>query len=149
ADRNEKAPERNVIGHARMAHSAEEDRVKWFELRDTVFRHHAAGFDVALAAPVEMAPVECKTEALAGGFEHADALGDDFLANPIAGNHRDHVSFHRAGWLASCALSRAEMLLSGCDVFAPRSNSASAAPTSVIAPRNANPAKKFPVRLFR
>src|SRR5262249_8800048 len=94
---DQQAPERNVIRHVRVAHRAEEDRVERFELRDAVFRHHAPRFDVAFAAPIEMAPVEGKAETLAGGFQYANAFRHDFLADAIAGNHRDHVGFHRAG----------------------------------------------------
>src|SRR5882724_4034740 len=90
-----------MIGNIRMPNRAEKDRIKRREMADSVFRHHSAGLDVGLAAPVEVAPIKSKTEALAGGVEDANAFGDDLLADPVAGDHCDHVSLHLAGSRAS------------------------------------------------
>ena len=47
-------------------------------------------FQVGLARPVELSPVEVDTVFLARGLEYAHALGHDFLANAVA---RDDCDF--------------------------------------------------------
>src|SRR5678815_1564613 len=54
ADWNQQSPQRDVIGHAGVADSAEKHRVELLQLLEPVLRHHAAGLRVDLAAPVEM-----------------------------------------------------------------------------------------------
>src|SRR5260370_4175431 len=80
-----------------MPYRAKEDGVEGPELLESVLRHHAAGFQVALAAPVEFLPGERKTKAPRGGLGNANSLGDDFPANAIAGNGGDFVSFGGGG----------------------------------------------------
>ena len=62
ADRDQQAPERDVVGHAGIADRAEEDRVVAADLLEPVLRHHAAGARVVLAAPVELVPFELEAE---------------------------------------------------------------------------------------
>ena len=93
-DRDQKAPERDVVRHTGKSHGAEEDRLERPEPVETVFRHHAAGFGVALAAPVERRPLDVEAEPAARGVEDAHAFGHDFLADPVAGDRGDTVS-HR------------------------------------------------------
>src|SRR5260370_30478308 len=80
-----------------MPYRAKEDGVEGPELLESVLRHHAAGFQVALAAPVEFLPGERKTKAPRGGFGDANSLGNDFPADAIAGNVGDFVSFGVGG----------------------------------------------------
>ena len=78
-----------MIGHAREADRAEEDRLELPELLEPVVGHHAADLRVALAAPVERGPLEAEAEAAAGRLEHAYAFWNDFLADPVPGDHGD------------------------------------------------------------
>ncbi len=89
ADRDQEPPERDVVGHAGESHRAQVDRVEAAELLEPVLRHHAPGPRVDLAAPVELLPRELYAEAAPGRLEHPDPLGQDFLADTIAGNDRD------------------------------------------------------------
>src|SRR6266545_2771171 len=107
-DRDQEAPERDVVRHAGEPHRAEEDRLELPEPVEAILGHHAAGLGVALTAPVERRPLDVEAEPPAGGVEDAHALGDDFLADPVAGNRRDtmphrsppSLSFLRIGVLA-------------------------------------------------
>src|SRR5262249_15625537 len=148
ANRDQQTPQREVIGNVRMADRAEKDGIEGAQMLDSIFGHHAAGLDIASAAPVEMAPLELKSEPLSGCFQRADSFGNDLVADTVAGNHRDFVRFHRTapGCGSASGLAKASSRRAG---FNPRSSNASAAPSSVMAPRNANPAKKFPVFLLR
>src|SRR5205807_6611862 len=89
ADRDQEAPERDVVGHARKSDGAEVDRVEAPKLVESVRRHHAAGRRVGLAAPVEGGPVELEVEAAGGGVEDPSSLRHDLPADPVAGNDRD------------------------------------------------------------
>src|SRR5262249_12445055 len=94
-------------------------------------------------------PIQCKAKAFGRDFQNTNALGNHFLADTVSGDDCDHVGFHRTGSPAGGTIGIPETV-SGCGMgSAPRSNRASAAPTSVIPPRNANPEKKFPVLLLR
>src|SRR4029077_17108591 len=53
ANRNQKAPERNVVGDSWMAHGAEKNGIEWQELFEAVFGHHAAGLEICLTAPAK------------------------------------------------------------------------------------------------
>src|SRR6185369_1100650 len=97
-----------MVGHVRMAHGTEENRIERLELRDAVFRHHATSLDVTFAAPVEMAPIECEAEAFGGDFQNANALGNHFLANAVTGNDCDTIGFHVADSPAAGAVSGLE-----------------------------------------
>ena len=55
------------------------------------FGHHLAVLRVVLAAPRLLVPREREAELAARGLEHAQALGHDFLADAVAGDHRDAV----------------------------------------------------------
>ena len=92
ANRNQQAPQRDVIGHARVAYRAQKNRIEGPKLLQSVFRHHAAGFQIALATPVELFPGERKTEAARRGLGDANAFRHYFLANAIAGNGSDFVA---------------------------------------------------------
>ncbi len=53
-DRDQQSPQGHVVGDARPADRAEEDRVEVVEDADRVGGHHRAGLDVPLARPVEV-----------------------------------------------------------------------------------------------
>src|SRR5690242_1393057 len=94
ADGNQESPEREVIGNVGMPDRAEEDGVERTELLEAVRRHHPACSRVGFAAPVEGSPLELKAEAAPGGIEHANALGNHFLADTVSGDHRDVKGLH-------------------------------------------------------
>src|SRR5262249_56867087 len=87
-------PERDVVRHAGESHRAEEDRLELSQPLEAVLGHHATGFRVALAAPVERRPLDLEPEPPAGGVEDAHAFGHDFLADAVARNRRNAV-LHR------------------------------------------------------
>src|SRR5712692_263495 len=93
-DRDQQAPERNVVRHSGEAHRAEEDRVVRADLLKAIVRHHPAVLRVILAAPGEAVPTKLQAILCTGGFEHAQALGNHFLADSIARDHRDLVTLH-------------------------------------------------------
>src|SRR2546429_6955995 len=101
-DRDQKPPERDVVRHARETHRPEEDRFEGSEPVEAILGHHATGFRVALAAPVERRPFDLEPEPTAGGVEDAHAFRDDFFADAVAGNRRNAV-LHRG---PPCALIR-------------------------------------------
>src|SRR5690606_11268260 len=94
ADRDEQAPERDVVGHAGPVDGAEIDRIMALDPLEPVLRHHAAGLDEALAGPVEALPGELDSEPAAGGLHHPDALVHHLVADPVAGDDGDLVLGH-------------------------------------------------------
>ena len=97
AQRDQEAPERDMVRHAGKAHRAQQDRVERAQHLDAVLRHHPAGLAVGLAAPVEMLPVEADVVAPAGGLQHPHGLGHDLLADAVAGDDRDPIVRHGLG----------------------------------------------------
>src|SRR5581483_9097105 len=81
------------------ADRAEKDRIVRADLREPVVRHHRAGLEISLAAPVEMIPGEAQPVLRSGRFEHADPLRDDFLADAVAGDD-GYPMLHRGGCAA-------------------------------------------------
>ena len=77
-----------------MSHSAQENSLEWAKLFNSVGGHHLAGLDVGFAAPVERVPLELKSKALAGCFEHTNAFGNHLFPNPVPGNDCDVEGFH-------------------------------------------------------
>src|SRR5262249_52410345 len=101
-DRNQEAPQRDVVRHSGESHRAEKDRLELSKPLEAVLGHHAPGFRVALAAPIERRPLDLEAEPPAGGVEDAHAFGHDLLADAVAGNRRNAV-LHRS---PPCALIR-------------------------------------------
>ena len=93
-DRDQQAPQRNVIGHARPADGAEKDALERLELLHAVVRHHLAGLHQAIARPVEIGELELEVEAPRGGLQHVHAFRQNFLANSVTRNERDLVLGH-------------------------------------------------------
>src|SRR4029453_11119658 len=65
-DRDQETPERDVVRDTRKSHGPEENRLERPEPVEPVFRHHAAGLGVALAAPLERRPLDGEAEPAAG-----------------------------------------------------------------------------------
>ena len=157
ADRDQQAPQRDVVGHAGPADGAQIDGVVLGDLVEPVGRHHGAGLGEALARPVEMVPGVVDAEAGADRLQHADALGHHLVADAVAGDdgdpefvgrlrrgRRDHrillallrssgasFSFRTAQAMASrpLALTSASSFSEGPDgSFSPRSHS----PTNLV-----------------
>jgi len=70
--------------------------VEGAELLQTVGGHHAACLQMDFATPIEVLPAALETKAATGGFDDANAFGNDFLAEPVAGDNRNVEGFHRA-----------------------------------------------------
>src|SRR5262249_59665913 len=94
-DRDQETPERDMVRDTRKSHGAEEDRLELPEPVEPVFRHHAAGLGVALAAPVERRPLDVEAEPASGRVEDAHALGHDFFADSVTRNRGNTVSHAR------------------------------------------------------
>jgi hypothetical protein len=71
------------------------DRIVAAHPVEPVLGHHAAVLQVIVAAPGQLVPLEPESELPARRLQHADALGHHFLADSIAGDHRDLVSGHK------------------------------------------------------
>ena len=63
ADRDQQAPQRDMVRHVGPAHRAEQDRVRLRQLLHAVGRHHRAGLLVGLARPVVVRELEAEAEA--------------------------------------------------------------------------------------
>ena len=83
-----------MICNARMPHGSQKDGVERPQLLQTIRRHHLSGFHVGFAAPIELLPSELEPKAPPCRFEHADAFGNDFFPNTIAGDDGNTERFH-------------------------------------------------------
>ena len=88
-DRDQQLPQGHVVGHARPAHRAEEDRVVLVEPRHGVGRHHPARVDVALARPVEVGPLDPGAARVGGALGQTHAHGQHLGADAVAGDRGD------------------------------------------------------------
>ena len=77
--------------HVGMADGAEEDAVELAELVEAVGGQGFAGFEIAVAAPVEVGELEVAVEAfeLGDGLEDLDAFGGDLGAGAVAADDCD------------------------------------------------------------
>src|SRR6185295_4162689 len=98
-DRNQEAPERDVIGNARPADGAEVDGVVPGNLGQAVGGHHRPGLGETLAGPVEPIPGVAEVEAAADGLQHADAFRYHLVADAVTGDDGDP---HRVGFCFRC-----------------------------------------------
>ena len=87
----QRTPQRDVVGHRRgPADRAEVDRIDAGELLLPVLRHHPAVREVVVAArPFDLAQFEREAEALGRRVQDAQALGQHFLADAVAGDRGD------------------------------------------------------------
>src|SRR5215218_4344962 len=85
-----------MVRHAGIADCAEKYGVERPQLVEPVFRHHAAGFRIDFATPVEFAPFQAETIAPRGRFEHGDPLRHDLAPDPVAGNDRNTIVFRHS-----------------------------------------------------
>src|SRR5207245_10588204 len=91
ADRDQEAPQRDVVRHTGESDRAEEDRLERSKTIEAVLGHHAAGFGVALAAPVVRRPVDLESEPPAGGVADGTDLAHDLIADSVDGGRRAAV----------------------------------------------------------
>ena len=82
-DRHQQGPERQMVRHGGPADGAEEDRVVSRNLRQPVFRHHAAKPRKVVAAPVKRLPRQIEAVQAGRGVHHCNALWNDLLADPV------------------------------------------------------------------
>src|SRR5215467_14776505 len=82
-----------MVGNAGIADCSEVDRVEGAKLIEAVLRHHAAGFQIGLTAPIEVLPGERNVEATRGRFEHANSFGHHLAADAVSFNDRNFVTF--------------------------------------------------------
>ena len=71
------------------ANGAEKNRFVSMDLFEPVFRHHSAVFDVVIAAPRELVPLECDAELLTCGLERANTLGYYLFADAVTRDDGD------------------------------------------------------------
>src|SRR5437763_16314303 len=91
AQRDQEAPERDVIRHARITDSAEKYGIVGPQLIEPIFRHHATGLGVGLAAPVEFAPLKRETIAARRRLQRLDAFRYDLAPYTVAGDDGDPI----------------------------------------------------------
>ncbi len=94
------------------SHRPEIDRVVPCQSVESILRHHAAGVVVGLTTPVVVRPVEFEVKIASDGVQHPNTLGHDFLADPVAGQYGDAVTFHLSiscGWHVGPVFGRASI----------------------------------------
>jgi len=94
-DAQDQAAHRHLLGHhIGHTHRAEVDGVELSEFIQGRLGHQFAVLQVMFAAPRELGELEADALTLAGGVDDLNALGHDFLADPVAGDDRDAVACH-------------------------------------------------------
>ena len=79
-----------VVGHARIAERADEDRVELVaQHRVAVGRHRDAGLEEVVGAPRQRLELERSARTAADRAQHLDRFGGDFLADAVAGDDRN------------------------------------------------------------
>jgi len=95
ADGQAQAPQRDMVGHLGAAHGAEENGVEPFQFLQAAGGNVIAVLQVVVAAPGKALELEFEALRLPReGIEDLDALGDDFLADAVAGDGRYVVGTH-------------------------------------------------------
>ena len=99
AELQQAAPQRDVVGHhVGPADGAEVDGVEAAEFVEPVVGQHLPVLDVVVGAGVvEVLEVELQVEGGGCGVEHAQAFGDDFGADAVAGDDGDAVGVGHVG----------------------------------------------------
>src|SRR6267154_2551063 len=67
-----------MIRNAWVPDGAQEDRVEWAQLLDTVCGHHLSGFDISFTTPIERVPVEPESKALSCRFQDSNTFWHTF-----------------------------------------------------------------------
>ena len=98
ADREPQAPQRDVIGHARITRRAEIDRIEGLEGVERILGHHAPVLKVIVGAPRERLDLQRKAAiARRRSLQNLQPGRDHFAADPVTRYRRDLVAFH---WLS-------------------------------------------------
>ena len=93
-NRDQQAPQRHVVGNARIAHRAEVDGVDAAELLEEVGGRHRAAAGEPLAAPVVAGPTAIEPVSAPGRLQDAHPLGHDLRPDAVARNQRNRVAGH-------------------------------------------------------
>ena len=88
AQRQDQLPDRDVIGHARVANRAEKDRLELLELIEPVRIHHPALAAVELAAPRELLHLQ---DLRRRALDDLECRGNDLLTDTVTRNDCDFV----------------------------------------------------------
>ena len=81
-----------VVGDARIAERADEDRVELAQHLVAVGGQRLAGLQVVIGAPRQMLEIEAAAEDVADRLQDLDGFGGDVLADAVAGDDRNvHV----------------------------------------------------------
>src|ERR1051325_6935798 len=91
AQRDQEAPEGDMIRHAGITDGAEKYGIIGPQLIEPILRHHATGLGVGLAAPVESAPLKRETIAARRRFQRLDAFRYDLAPDTVAGDESDPI----------------------------------------------------------
>src|SRR5207247_5716323 len=94
ADRDQQAPQRDVIRHTGVADRAKEHGVEPLQLLEAILRHHAAGLRINLATPVEMSHLVREAEFFSRRFDHPQAFRHHLVADAIPFYNRDFECGH-------------------------------------------------------
>jgi hypothetical protein len=95
ANGDEQTPKGNVVGNIRAPDSTEKNGVERAQLLETVSRHHSPSPEIFFAAPVEVVPIELKSEAVPGSIQDANAFRHYFLPDSISRNDANAKCFHK------------------------------------------------------
>ena len=82
-----------VVGDARIAERADEDRVELAQHLVAVGRQRLAGLQIVIGAPRQVLEIEAAAEDLADGLQHLDGFRGDVLADAVAGDDRNSHFF--------------------------------------------------------
>ena len=93
ADRNQQAPQGDVVGDVRSPHRTEQDGVAVGELGDPVRRHHPAVLPVMVRSPVPLAPIDHKVPVGGDRLDTGHGGRHDLLADAVAGDDVNLVAF--------------------------------------------------------
>ena len=78
-----------VVGDARIAERADEDRVELAQHLVAVGGQRLAGLQVVIGAPRQMLEIEAAAERVADGLQDFHSFRRDVLADPVSGDDRD------------------------------------------------------------
>jgi hypothetical protein len=99
AELEQRAPERDVVGHGGgPADGAKQNGVHALQLRLPVGRHHLAVSRIPVATgPLDGRELQRDAETLGRRLQHAQALGHHFLADAVAGDDGNAMCVRHGG----------------------------------------------------